>query len=298
MSEASSLSSGMDSFLAQLKRENASEHTLRNYRTDLQQFCNYFTVDNATPSPDQIDALAIREWMGGLYQAELSAVTIRRKLAAVRSMFKHLQHTGVISSNVARHVRTPKAPKFLPGVMTAEQANQLLNDAAGEGVQAGQPYPERDVAILEMLYGCGMRVSELVSLNLDDIDWSEGWVRVRGKGKKERQMPVTERALSVLREYLSKRTTRPGENALFLNYRGARLTDTTVRKIVNTYSPRLKLHPHSFRHAYATHLLAAGADLRSIQELLGHARLSTTQKYTQVSLEDLMRVYDKAHPKA
>jgi integrase/recombinase XerC len=149
-----------------------------------------------------------------------------------------------------------------------------------------------------MLYGCGLRVSELVSLNLEDIDWSEGWIRVQGKGKKQRQTPVTAKALAALKDYLSKRPTRPGENAVFLNHAGSRLSDRSVRNIVKACSDNLALHPHSLRHAYATHLLAAGADLRSIQELLGHARLSTTQKYTQVSLEDLMRVYDKTHPKA
>ncbi len=298
MTGPNSLSHCVDSFLAQLERENASVHTVRNYHGDLQQFCDYFTVEGDTPSADQIDALAIREWMGGLYEAGLSAVTIRRKLAAVRSMFKYLQHTGVLSSNVARLARTPKTPKSLPGIMTAEQTNTLLNNAPGKGAEAGQSHPERDLAILEMLYGCGLRVSELVSLNVEDVDWSEGWVRVRGKGKKERQTPVTARALSALREYLAKRATRPGENAVFLNHRGSRLTDTSVRNIVKIYSGHKSIHPHSFRHAYATHLLAAGADLRSIQELLGHARLSTTQKYTQVSLEDLMRVYDKTHPKA
>jgi integrase/recombinase XerC len=149
-----------------------------------------------------------------------------------------------------------------------------------------------------MLYGCGIRVSELVGLNIEDVEASEGWIRVRGKGKKERQTPVTPTALSALREYLAKRPTHPGENAVFLNHRGHRLSDASVRKIVKSYSMDKAVHPHSFRHAYATHLLASGADLRSIQELLGHARLSTTQKYTQVSLEDLMRVYDKSHPKA
>jgi integrase/recombinase XerC len=296
--ESKLLSACVDLFLAQLERENASAHTVRNYRADLQQFCGYFTVAGATPTADQIDALAIREWMGGLYDAGLSAVTIRRKLAAVRSLFKHLQYTGVVSSNVARLARTPKTPKSLPGILTAEQTNTLLNGASRKSSESERPYPERDIAILEMLYGCGVRVSELVSLNLEDVDWSEGWVRVRGKGKKERQTPITSRALSALREYLGKRAARPGENAIFLNYRGLRLTDVSVRNIVKIYSEDPSVHPHSFRHAYATHLLAAGADLRSIQELLGHARLSTTQKYTQVSLEDLMRVYDKTHPKA
>lgn len=286
------------SFLAQLERENASPHTVRNYQSDLAQFCQYFTVEGKTPGPNEIDGLAIREWMASLYDAKLDAVTIRRKLAAVRSLFKYLHRSGVVGANHARLARTPKAPKRLPAVMTATQMNALLDQAPTKGVQSDAPHPERDVAILELLYGCGIRVSELVAINVEDIDWSEGWVRVRGKGKKERQVPVTERALSTLRQYLAKRPTRPGENAVFLNHRGVRLTDTSARKIVKAYSTDPAVHPHSFRHAYATHLLAAGADLRTIQELLGHARLSTTQKYTRVSIEDLMRIYNKSHPKA
>ena len=292
------LADHIDAYLAQLKRENASAHTVRNYGLDLRDFCAYFTLPDRSASVAQIDTLAIREWMGHLYDAKLSAATIRRKLAAVRSLFKYLHGIGLVKANVGRLVRTPKAPKLLPQVMTPEQTNAILNEAPAEAQRHERAYPERDLAILEVLYGCGVRVSELVALDLDDIDWSEGWLRVSGKGKKERQVPVTDRAAAVLRDYLGKRQTRPGENALFLNHHGRRLTDASVRKLVKVYSSDPSVHPHSFRHAYATHLLSAGADLRSIQELLGHARLSTTQKYTQVSLEDLMRVYDKTHPKA
>jgi integrase/recombinase XerC len=182
--------------------------------------------------------------------------------------------------------------------MTPEQTNGILDVAPDEARRLERAHPERDLAILEMLYGCGVRVSELVALNIADIDWQENWIKVSGKGKKQRQVPVTERAAGVLRDYLAKRQTQPGENALFLNHSGRRLSDSSVRKLVKVYAGNRSIHPHSFRHAYATHLLSAGADLRSIQELLGHARLSTTQKYTQVSLEDLMRVYDETHPKA
>jgi integrase/recombinase XerC len=158
------------------------------------------------------------------------------------------------------------------------------------------------VALFEFLYGCGLRVSELVGLNLDDIDRGERWLRVRGKGRKERQVPYGAKAEAALERYLPERKARPAEMALFLNHRGGRLTDRGVRLIVKLYATALagdpSIHPHSFRHAYATHLLADGADLRAIQELLGHARLSTTQKYTQVSLTDLIAVYDRAHPKA
>jgi integrase/recombinase XerC len=207
---------------------------------------------------------------------------------------------GVVPLNVARLVRTPKAPQKLPEVMTAEQANVLL-----DGVAAGKlerPFPARDRALFEMLYGCGIRVSELSGLNLEDIDRSDGWLRVRGKGKKERQVPLPGKAAESLERYLGERPVVREERAVFLNHRNSRLTTRGISGIVKFYATYLagdpSVHPHSFRHAYATHLLADGADLRAIQELLGHARLSTTQKYTQVSLTDLMAVYDKAHPKA
>jgi integrase/recombinase XerC len=288
----------IDSYLAQLQRENASIHTIRNYGLDLREFCAYFTLPDRSATLADIDALALREWMGHLYDENLNVVTIRRKLAAVRSLFKYLHRAGLVKTNVGRLVRTPKAPKSLPQVMTPQETNTILNEAPAEAQRREAAYPERELAILEMLYGCGVRVSELVSLDIDDIDWSEGWIRVRGKGKKERQVPVTECAAAALRNHLTKRQTRPGENALFLNHHGGRLTDAAIRKLVKRYANDRTIHPHSFRHAYATHLLSAGADLRSIQELLGHARLSTTQRYNQVSLEDLMRVYDKTHPKA
>lgn len=283
----------VDGFLLKLERENASTHTVRNYRSDLAQFCEYFAGTGM--SVESLDGLAVREWMASLYEARLGPASIRRKLAAVRSWLKHLQAEGVVDKNVARAARTPKAPKLLPAVMTAEETNARLDAAPSLGRE--RAHPERDLAILEMLYGCGVRVSELVGLDLTDVDWNEGWIRVRGKGKKERQVPVTSHALGALQAYLAVRETQLGQPAIFLNHRGGRLTDAYVRKIVKAYAGE-EAHPHGFRHAYATHLLSAGADLRSIQELLGHARLATTQKYTQVSLEDLMRVYDKTHPKA
>jgi integrase/recombinase XerC len=165
-----------------------------------------------------------------------------------------------------------------------------------------RPHPARDRAIFEMLYGCGVRVSELAGMNLEDIDRAEGWIRVRGKGRKERQVPLPRQAADALERYLAERPVVRDQGAVFLNHRGGRLTDRGISLIVKFYATYVSgdpsVHPHSFRHAYATHLLAAGADLRAIQELLGHSRLSTTQKYTQVSLTDLMAVYDKAHPKA
>jgi integrase/recombinase XerC len=294
------IASQIDRFLEELTRRNASAHTLRNYGSDLRQFCDYFAIDGKLqPKVEDIDVLAIREWLGDLYHQSLTAVSMRRKLAAVRSFFKFMAREGVIKTNVARLVRTPKAPKTLPRVMTAEQTNTLVDGVAAAKLE--RPFPARDVAIFELLYGCGLRISELVGLNLDDFDFSERWIRVRGKGKKERQVPFGSKAAAAIDRYLAVREAKT-EPALFLNFRGSRLSDRGARGIVKFYARMItgdsSIHPHSLRHAYATHLLSDGADLRAIQELLGHAQLSTTQKYTQVSLTDLMAVYDKAHPKA
>jgi integrase/recombinase XerC len=230
----------------------------------------------------------------------LNVVSTRRKLAAVRSMFRFLAREGAVQNNVARLVRTPKAPKRVPQVPTAEQTNGLIDAVAQDKLE--RPHPARDLVLFELLYGCGLRISELVGLNLDDFDRSEQWIRVRGKGRKERQVPYASKAAAALEKYLGAREAKPGETALLVNHHGTRITDRGARGIVSLYARLVagdaSLHPHSFRHAYATHLLADGADLRAIQELLGHARLSTTQKYTQVSLTDLMAVYDKAHPRA
>ena len=288
-------------YLDELKRENASAHTIRNYEADLEQFLAYFTpLDGAPPAVQELDTLAIREWMGDLYNQRLSAVTIRRKLAALRSFLRFLVRGGILATNRAKLVGTPKAPKTLPRVMSAEQTNKLL-DLVSES-DLNQTHASRDVAIFELLYGAGVRVSELVGLNTEDVDLRERWIRVRGKGRKERQVPFPMKAAAALQTYLADRAPAAGESAVFLNNHGRRLSDRTVRRIVWLYSSVLtgdaSVHPHSFRHAFATHLLANGADLRSIQELLGHARLSTTQKYTQVSLTELMAVYKKAHPKA
>ncbi|HTW63171.1 MAG TPA: tyrosine recombinase XerC [Bryobacteraceae bacterium] len=291
-------------FLEELRRQGASQHTIRNYASDLDQFVSYFTLpEKLRPAVEDIDSLAIREWLGHLYEQRLAAVSMRRKLAAVRSLFKFLLREGLITKNVARLVRTPKAPKSLPVVMTAEQTNALVDGVEPAADKYERPHPARDLAIFELLYGCGLRISELAGLNLDDFDFGERWVRVRGKGKKERQVPFGGKAAAALDRYLPQRKPAgASERALFLNHRGTRLTDRGARGIVKFYARFVtgdsSIHPHSLRHAYATHLLSDGADLRAIQELLGHARLSTTQKYTQVSLSDLMAVYDKAHPKA
>jgi len=297
----SELETQIGRYLEDLKRENVSAHTLRAYTADLRQFLEYFSPPGAgPPRPAEFDALAIREWLGDLYRRRLAAVSLRRKLAAVRSFFRFLVREGLVEANIPRLVRTPKAPKTLPRVMSPKQTEALLDAVAEDKLE--QPYPARDLAIFELLYGCGIRVSELAALDLEDADRRERWLRVRGKGRKERQVPYKSKAAAALDTYLSLRSARPGERALFVNRFGTRLTDRGVRYIVWLYATRLakdtSVHPHSFRHAFATHLLSHGADLRAIQELLGHARLSTTQKYTQVSLTGLKKVYDRAHPKA
>jgi integrase/recombinase XerC len=297
----SELARQIEAFIENLKREGSSEHTVAAYGGDLAQFLAYLSPPElAPPEPRAIDHLLLREWMASLYKNDLTAATIQRKLAAIRSLFKFMLREGAIDVNIARLVRTPKAPKKLPEVMTAEQANQLLDGVASNTLD--RPHPARDRAMFELLYGCGVRVSELAGLDLDDLDRAEGWIRVRGKGRKERQVPLTDKAAEALERYLNERAVSREDRAIFHNHRGSRITTRGIHGIVKLYATALSgdpsIHPHSFRHAYATHLLADGADLRAIQELLGHARLSTTQKYTQVALTDLMAVYDKAHPKA
>lgn len=297
----SELERQIERYLEELKRTASSRHTIDAYTADLRQLVEFLSPpDLEPPAPGAIDVLILREWLAGLYRDQLSAVTIRRKLAAVRGLFRFLLREGIVTVNVARLMRTPKAPQKLPEVMTAEQANSLIDGVASRRVE--RPHPARDRAIFELLYGCGLRISELAGLDLEDVDRSQGWLRVRGKGRKERLVPLPGKAAESLERYFSERPVVRGERAVFLNHRRGRLTDRGLRGIVKLYATLLagdpSIHPHSFRHAYATHLLADGADLRAIQELLGHARLSTTQKYTRVSLTDLMAVYDKAHPKA
>jgi integrase/recombinase XerC len=288
-------------YLDDLARGGASAHTVDAYAADLREFLESLSPNGAPPpEPAAIDLLMLRQWLAGLYRRGQAAVTIRRKLAAVRGLFRFLMREGLVPKNVARLVRTPKAPQKLPEVLTPDQVNGLLDGVASGKLE--RPHPARDRAIFELLYGCGVRVSELAGLNLEDLDRTERWLRVRGKGRKQRQVPMPGKAAEALERYLSERPVVRDEPAVFLNHRRARLSDRGIRGIVKLYATFVNgdpsIHPHSFRHAYATHLLADGADLRAIQELLGHARLSTTQKYTQVSLTDLMAVYDKAHPKA
>ena len=291
------LSTEITNFLDSLRRENASPHTVRNYESDLRQFEAF-----AAPAPptEEIQLTLLRQWVSCLFQDKQMAASIRRKVASLRTFFKFQLRHGRTTSNPAKLLVLPKLPKKLPKVPTAEQVNNLVD--AVDNNDLDRPFPKRDRAMFEFLYGCGLRVSELEGLNLEDFDTSERWILVRGKGRKERQVPYGTKAAQALETWLPERHAATGERAVFVNYRGARISTRGIRKIVNFYARFLaeddSVHPHTLRHAYATHLLSDGADLRAIQELLGHAQLSTTQKYTQVALTDLLAVYDKSHPKA
>ena len=291
------LSTEITYFLDSLRRENASPHTIRNYESDLRQFEAHIAP---APPTEDIDLADLRGWVSALFMDKQMAASIRRKVASLRAFFRYEMRQGRTPSNPAKLLILPKLPKTLPKVPTAEQVNNLVD--AIDNNDLDRPFPKRDRAIFEYLYGCGLRISELQGLNLEDIDTSEKWIRVRGKGRKERQVPYGRKAAEALEAWLPVRSAAPNERAVFVNYRGARISTRGIRRIVALYASLLagdsSVHPHTLRHAYATHLLSDGADLRAIQELLGHAQLSTTQKYTHVALTDLLAVYDKAHPKA
>ena len=295
------LTEAINEFMGELERRNESPQTLRSYGADLREFTAYFSPPGSSPPAlKDFDLLALREWLAHLYDREQKPATIRRKLASARAFFRFFSRHHRIETDPARLLRLPKMPKTLPQVPNAEVTNALVDGRLPEALE--RPDPQRDRLLLELLYGCGLRISEAVGLNLEDIDRAERWLRVRGKGRKERQVPYGEKAAAALDSYLANRGAAVDGKVLFLNHRGTRLSDRGARNIVKFYATYVvgdsSIHPHTLRHAFATHLLSDGADLRSIQELLGHARLSTTQKYTQVSLSDLMRVYDGAHPKA
>jgi integrase/recombinase XerC len=312
---AESLGSWIKRYLEYLRfQRNASPHTLRNYASDLDQFYLHLTTapggePRAAPEPDQIDNLTIREFMGVLYQKKNKKSSVARKLAAIRSFMKFLSLQNAIPANPAKSVASPKQEMRLPDYMTLDAVVSLV-----EAPDTSTDLGKRDRAILELLYAAGLRVGELVSLNLGDISLGEGLVRCVGKGRKERIVPFGTRAAESLESYLQVRgkrvKVRPSQGrghasageAVFLNFRGGRLTGRSVGNIVDRYvgklAQRLKVHPHTLRHTFATHMLNAGADLRAIQELLGHESLSTTQKYTHVSVEQLVRVYEACHPRA
>jgi len=287
---------------------NASPHTIRNYRSDLLQFRDYLAQGRSKTSVDlrQVDPLRIRGFLAFLLEREKQKSSIARKLAAVRAFFKFLSREGELAQNPAVLVSTPKLSKTLPHIMTEEEINTFLDQVA-QAATDHDPAVLRDRAILELLYASGLRVSELVGLDLGSINFGDGMLLVRGKGRKERIVPFGSKAKLALTEYWPVREKILRENqrtnpALFLNARGARLTTRSVGRLVKKYvrkfGPNAKVSPHSLRHAFASHLLTEGADLRAIQEMLGHESLATTQKYTQLSIKHLMDVYDRTHPKA
>jgi integrase/recombinase XerC len=325
----------VENFLEYLRVvRNSSPHTVLNYGKDLHQFLAFLSPPGAQPPPlSKVKHTLVREFVGHLHDLGLEKSSVARKLAALRSFFKYCVRQRLLEENPARLVPTPKLPKRLPSVLSAEEINDFLNHLASLGPsKGGGPAEERqtarssgrrgddeglllrrDRALLELLYAAGLRVSELTGLNLADIDQHERVLRVRGKGNKERIVPYGSKAQESLDNYwpvrerlLASRAGKPGRaphsEAIFLNYAGRRLTQRsvgrTVKKYVRLINLNWDLHPHSLRHAFATHLLADGADLRAIQELLGHRSLSTTQKYTHASIRQLMDVYDKAHPHA
>ncbi len=292
----------MSSFERHLVVErNVSDHTRRAYLRDLEGF-RTFLAENL-PGKDsgeellrRVDHLTLRRYMAQLHRTNRKT-TIGRKLAAIRTFFRYLVREGVVKANPGEMVSTPRQEKYLPKTLSVDEAFALMESGEGSGLLA-----MRDRAIVEMLYSCGLRVSELTALDVGSVSLEEGLVRVLGKGSKERIVPVGRQAREVLRLYLDERNAPPDGEPLFLNHRGGRLTPRSIQRHLKKYLLMAGIlkeaTPHSLRHSFATHLLDGGADLRAIQELLGHASLSTTQKYTQVSVDHLTAVYDKAHPRS
>ncbi|OEU49152.1 MAG: tyrosine recombinase XerC [Desulfuromonadales bacterium C00003096] len=275
---------------------NLSVHTRRAYRQDLEEFRSFLQQDSATAlRVTEVDALVLRRYLACLHRKN-SRSTIARKLSALRSFFAYLVRQGVLTTNPGELIATPRQEKYLPKTLTVDEVFALIEQQGGSELLIC-----RDRAILEVLYSCGLRIGELTSLNVDSIDYEQGLVWVQGKGGKERLVPLGRQARAALERYLDMRVEAQDHDALFLNYRGGRLSARSIERNFKQLLLKAGLvkdaSPHSLRHSFATHLLDGGADLRAIQELLGHASLSTTQKYTQVSLDHLMEVYDRAHPR-
>ena len=320
-----------DDFLRHLRERNASAHTIKAYTGDLDSFAAYIGPRMGSRAWNwnwkKIDHIAIRGFLSHLYDKGLSKTSVARALAAVRSLYRWLAQEGVVEQNPAKLVSTPRLPKKLPRVPTIEEMNSVLDGKMPEVAS----FPERDRLLFELLYGCGIRNSELVGINLDDISLSNEAILIRGKGKKERYVPFGGSALAALAVYLpwrqqllatlrnapkntisEKSSSAKGSSAksmpakvmpaLLVNQRGGRLTTRSVGRIVKRIAVAKGLspevHPHTLRHAFGTHMLEEGADLRAIQELLGHERLATTQRYTQLSVKHMMDVYDQTHPRA
>ncbi|NOR15890.1 MAG: tyrosine recombinase XerC [Candidatus Aminicenantes bacterium] len=287
-------------YLEHLRYErNASPHTIAAYRRDLLQFQAFLKSKHIRFS--QINNVVIRSFLAELYAKAEKKSTMARKLAAIRSFFQYGIGRKWLEDNPAKVVATPKQEKHVPSFLSEEEMASLLDLPPGD-----KPLLVRDRATLELLYATGIRVSELVGLNMDDLSFEERMIRVRGKGKKERLVPFGKIASQNLKFYLQRRALinqgRIDEQAIFINYRGTRLSTRSVQRMVNRYlqhtSVKRKISPHSLRHSFASHLLSRGADLRAIQELLGHESLATTQKYTHLDLKQLLRVYKKSHPRS
>jgi len=305
-------------FLQHLRRRDMSAHTLAAYENDVATFLGHTArirqkrVDALTPS--DVDAFAIRAFLGELHKQRISASSSARKLSAIRTFVKFLRREDLIEDDPATLVASPKIPETIPAHLTVGEMNRLL-----EMPDSSMPLGRRDRAILELFYASGLRLSELVGLDMEDVNLSARMVRVLGKGRKERLVPFNHTTVEAIRAYLKDRTgalgargatgakAKPGRRVaaqapLFLNYRGERLSARSVDRLVRRYvaecGAKFGISPHALRHSFATHLLANGADLRAIQELLGHARLSTTQRYTHVNAQQLIDVYRKSHPRA
>ena len=301
----------IEQFLEHLRYErNVSAHTLRNYTSDLEQFLDFLAPADANgarslPEITDIDHLTIREWLAALHSAQKKKSSIARKLAALRTFFQFLVREEIVELNPAKLVATPRLEKKLPAHLSIEEAIRFI-----ESPDLETDLGKRDRAMLELMYATGVRVAELTTLNVADVDLHNRLIRVTGKRRKQRIVPFGDPAVEAIRGYLGVRDkvllnapiSIRDEEALFLNYQGTRITTRSVGRMVEKYirlcAGMHNISPHALRHSFATHLLDSGADLRDIQELLGHARLSTTQIYTHVSMEKLVEVYDKAHPKA
>jgi integrase/recombinase XerC len=289
----------IEKFLHSLRQRNASVHTIKAYTGDLANFAAYVGSRNWR----NIDHLTIRGFLSRLYEKDLEKTSVARALAAVRSFYRWLAQEGLVEQNPAALVSTPKLPKKLPRVPTIEEMNTVLDGQMPEVAS----FPERDRIMFELLYGCGIRNSELIGINLDDIRLSSEAILIRGKGKKERYVPFGDSVKTALAIYLPLRqqtlaVRKKNTTALLINQRGGRLTTRSVGRIIKKIAIAKGLspdvHPHTLRHAFGTHMLEEGADLRSIQEMLGHERLSTTQRYTQLSMKHVLEVYDQTHPRA
>lgn len=285
---------------------NVSEHTLKAYIADIEEFSQF--LQGADIKKDDVvihvEPETIRSYLTHLYRKNIKRITVNRKVSSLRSFYKYLLRTGKIDSNPAEMVQSPKTEKYMPTFLSVDETFQLLNSPGDNSI-----LDMRDKSILELFYSSGLRLSELAGLNLTDFDFGQALVKLRGKGKKERIVPVGKPALKAVEEYIGKSAEIRKKcnkdifkTPLFLNVRGERITTRSIARIVDERTVKSgigrKISPHALRHSFATHLLNAGADLRSIQELLGHESLSTTQKYTAVNINRMMEVYDKAHPRS